>query len=117
MRRNEPHWLLNDQDGKAYAQALVNAMRHLPVGVPQKVTDFSALAFMVFNMESPRVLRSAQLAAQRRNPPRGPATVFQFHPAAPAPQASTETSGSPPPFPEGLGIDPAAEQGGPFPAA
>ena len=72
LRRQEPHWLLNDADAKRYGQALANALRHLPVKAAQKTIDFTVLAFIVFEMESPRIalsgLRSRQQKAQQAEP-------------------------------------------------
>lgn len=90
MRRNEPHWLLNDADAKAYATALKNALRHIPIRAAQKTIDFSMLAFMAFNFEMPRIYVSSQLAAQRRQGrTRGPAQVFQFNQKPPPPPGTT----------------------------
>jgi hypothetical protein len=99
MRRG-PHWLLNDQDAKAYGLALANALRHLPVTMAQKYVDFCALGIAVFAYEGPRVALDMQLRAQRGaaarpRPPSGPAQVFQFRAAAgpqpeqPPPQSPT----------------------------
>lgn len=102
MRRDEPHWLLNEVDAKRYGQALANALRHLPVKTTQKALDFSVLVFCVVEMETPRIYRSRQLAEERARPrPRGPAQVFQFHSPqppppqpqpAPAPQSQSQSS-------------------------
>jgi hypothetical protein len=93
MLRHEPHWQLHDQDARAYGQAVANAARHLSLGVTQKALDFTALAFTIINMETPRIGASMQLRHARRSgstpqqPPRGPAQVFEFtpRPAAPSP--------------------------------
>lgn len=83
MRRG-PHWLLNDQDAKAYGLALSNALRHLPVTMAQKYIDFSALGLAIFAYEGPRIGIDMQLKrerlAQRQpvQPARGPAQIFQF---------------------------------------
>ena len=97
MQRSEPHWLLSDEDSKRYGAALANALRHMPIKAAQKTIDYSTLVMVAFVMETPRIVRSAQLARQPKTPPRGPAQVFQFvNPGAntPAPAASTT---SPPP--------------------
>jgi hypothetical protein len=97
MKRNEPHWLLTEQDAKVYGTALANAMRHLPIGATQKALDFTALAICAFNMETPRVYASMRNQQQRRaqaaTPPPPGATVFQFRPP-PANGAAPEPSGS-----------------------
>jgi hypothetical protein len=109
MQRSESHWMLSDDDAKRYGQALANAARHMPVKVAQKYVDYSTLAMVVFVMETPRIVRSAQLARQPRTPPRGPAQVFQFvNPGANTPPQAATT---PPPSPaaEGSGLPPVAE--------
>jgi hypothetical protein len=100
FQRSEPHWLLNDDDAKKYGTALGNALRHLPISAAQKTVDFSALIFIAFAIETPRVVRSAQLARERSSPRRGSAQVFQFHPPSPAsspPAAPPETGAEAPP--------------------
>ena len=101
MQRNEPHWLLNDADAKRYGLALANAARHFPVKTTQKAIDMSALIFCVIQMETPRVVISRQLAAQRaRGPQRGPAQVFQFvnpNPPTPPPSATAPQATASPP--------------------
>lgn len=70
MRRNEPHWLLSEQDAKTYGAAIGNAMRHLPMNASQKALDFSALLFCAMHMETPRIyasVRNAHNARNRRN--------------------------------------------------
>lgn len=116
MQRSEPHWMLNDDDAKRYGQALANALRHMPVKVAQKYVDYSTLVMVAFIMETPRVVRSAQLARAPKQPQRGPAQVFQF--VQPQPQAQP----SPPPAAnatsptDGAGLPPIAE-GPPDPSA
>lgn len=86
--RRGPHWLLNDQDAKAYGIALSNAMRHLPITAAQKTIDFAALAVAVCAYEGPRIAVDMHIKAQRRAGPRpapGPAQVFQFRTPQPAP--------------------------------
>ncbi len=73
--------MLNDPDAARYAVAVSNAMRHLPITVAQKAVDYAAFVMVAFSIESPRVVRSAQMAqaAKGRPPgPRGPAQVFEF---------------------------------------
>jgi hypothetical protein len=101
MRLDQPHWMLNDPDAKAYGQALSNALRHIPIKVAQKSIDFFMLAVAIGQFEVPRMYLSAQIARARatqgrRGGPPGPggATVFQFKPP---PQ------GSPSPPPSGGG--------------
>ena len=105
MQRNEPHWLLSDADSLRYGQALANALRHMPIKAAQKTIDYSTFAMVAFVMETPRVVRSIQLArAPAPSTPRGPAQVFQFRspptPAAatspPSPQSAASGSGNPP---------------------
>jgi hypothetical protein len=98
FQRAEPHWLLSDDDAKRYGTALGNALRHLPIKAAQKTIDYTALVFVAFAIETPRIVRSTQLARQpARAPQRGPAQVFQFHnPNAQAPPAATSPpAGSP----------------------
>lgn len=95
MRRNEPHWLLNDADAKTYGAAIANAMRHLPIGATQKALDFTALMICVVNFESPRVYHSTVNARERRRQRSSPATpeppsatVYQFtQPNSPPPSS------------------------------
>lgn len=107
FQRSEPHWLINDDDSKRYGTALGNALRHLPIKVAQKSIDYGALVVVAFAIETPRIVRSMQLArAPAPSPSRGPAQVFQFHqpsqpssPATPPPVSPTAAAGSggPPP--------------------
>lgn len=83
MVKSQPHWLLDDADAKRYGQALQNALRHLPVQTSQKALDFSMLAFVALQIESPRVALSRQIA-RGGGPMRGPAQVFPF-PGGPIP--------------------------------
>ena len=114
MQRSEPHWLLSDADAQRYGAALANALRHMPIKAAQKTIDYSTLVMVAFVMETPRVVRSVQLARQAnapRQPQRGPAQVFQFHPPSqPSPTAATPppvsptaagSQGAPPDFAEG----------------
>jgi hypothetical protein len=99
-QRQEPHWLLNDDDSKKYGTALANALRHLPIKTAQKTVDYAALVMIAFVIETPRVVRSAQLARAPKAPPRGPAQVFQFHspsPANPPPAQGTASPAEPSP--------------------
>ena len=121
MQRSEPHWMLNDDDAKRYGQALANALRHMPIKAAQKTIDYSTLVMVAFVMETPRIVRSAQLARAPKPPQRGPAQVFQFVPnPAQAPQAPVQAA-SPPAAnatssPDGAGLPPIAE-GPPDPSA
>lgn len=93
------HWLLNDADAKRYSQALGNALRHMQIRAAQKTIDFSALVFVSFSIEAPRIMRSLQLARDSHLPPPRPsATVFQFTTPQGAASAATE---APPPMAEG----------------
>jgi hypothetical protein len=94
MQRNEPHWLLSDADAHRYGTALANALRHMPIKAAQKTIDYATFVMVAFVMETPRVVRSVQIARTPKQPPRGPAQVFQFHPPQPTPAAPT-TSASP----------------------
>jgi hypothetical protein len=94
MQRSEPHWLLSDADALRYGTALANALRHMPIKAAQKTIDYSTLAMVAFVMETPRVVRSVQLARAPKPPPRGPAQVFQFVQPSAAPT-------TPPPSPGG----------------
>jgi hypothetical protein len=96
LRRDEPHWLLSEADSKRYGQALANALRHFPINTTQKAIDFSVLAFCIFEMETPRVVRSIQLAKipphLRKQAQRGPAKIFEFTPqSSDAPQPNGPT--------------------------
>jgi hypothetical protein len=115
FQRSEPHWMLNDDDAKRYGTALGNALRHLPMRVAQKTVDYSALVFVAFAIETPRIVKSAQLAAEKRNPQprRAPAQVFQFvspasapSPASPPPPA--DPSATPAPASQGTAPPPPA---------
>jgi hypothetical protein len=111
MQRNEPHWLLSDDDAKRYGTALANALRHMPIKAAQKTIDYSTLAMVIFVMETPRIVRSAQLARAPKQPLRGPAQVYYPFAGNPNPQAPP----SPPPATaatsptDGAGLPPLAE--------
>lgn len=96
LRRNEPHWMLSEADSKRYGQALANALRHMPIHAAQKTIDFGVLAFMIFEIETPRIVRSAQLARmsphQRQAMQRGPAKIFEF--ASPPTSATPQSNGA-----------------------
>jgi hypothetical protein len=124
MQRQEPHWMLNDDDAKKYGQALANAMRHLPVKVAQKYIDYSTLCMVAFVIETPRVVRSAQLARAPKAAPRGPAQVFQFvnprpdlNPNAPPPPPTATPSPSPTSSATASGGEPPIADGPPDPTA
>lgn len=107
---------------------MANAARHFPLKATQKAIDVSAFVMAAFIIESPRIIRSAQLARQPRTPPRGPAQVFYpFAATGPAPQAAppsppgtppaaAATSSGPPPVDGGGPLPPIAE-GPPDPSA
>jgi hypothetical protein len=109
MTRSEPHWLINDADAKLYGTAFANAMRHFPVKVAQKSIDVATLIFVAFQIETPRLVMSRQLAAQRgARPNRGPAQVFQFRqPSQQSPATATQT----PPTAQGPGVEPPMAEG------
>lgn len=115
MQRNEPHWLLSDADSTRYGTALANALRHMPIKAAQKTIDYSTLVMVAFVMETPRIVRSAQLARQPKpSPNRGPAQVFQFvNPNAPASPTATAA----PPGPASAGAAPPIADGPPDPSA
>jgi hypothetical protein len=117
MQRSEPHWMLNDDDAKRYGTALANALRHMPIKAAQKTIDYSTLVMVAFVMETPRIVRSAQLARQPKpQPPRGPAQVFQFVPnPAQAPPSPPPAANATSPT-DGAGLPPIAE-GPPDPSA
>jgi hypothetical protein len=118
MQRSEPHWMLNDDDAKRYGAALANALRHMPIKAAQKTIDYSTLVMVAFVMETPRIVRSAQLARQPKAQPRGPAQVFQFVPnpaQAPVQAASPPAANATSPT-DGAGLPPIAE-GPPDPSA
>jgi len=123
--------MLTDPDAARYATAMANALRHLPIKAAQKAVDYAAFAMVAFSIETPRIVVSAQLAAQKkgqRPAPRGPAEIFQFTggpakaPGAP-PGGPSAANGSappkapeaaPPPFPqsaEGFGLAPEDGEG------
>jgi hypothetical protein len=108
MQRSEPHWMLSDDDAKRYGTALANALRHMPIKAAQKTIDYSTLVMVAFVMETPRIVRSAQLARQPKGPPRGPAQVFQFVPN-PAQAPSPPNPGATAVPTDGAGLPPLAE--------
>lgn len=111
MQRNEPHWMLSDDDAKRYGAALANALRHMPIKAAQKTIDYSTLVMVAFVMETPRVVRSVQLARAPAQPQRGPAQVFQFHSPAANPQPSQAAATSPPVGASGAGTPPIVAEG------
>ena len=117
MQRSEPHWMLSDDDAKRYGAALANALRHMPIKAAQKTIDYSTLAMVVFVMETPRIVRSAQLARQATAPrPRGPAQVYYPFAGQPTPGANTPTQAATTPTPsaaDGSGLPPIAAEGPP----
>lgn len=123
--RSEPHWLINDDDAKRYGQAMANAARHFPLKATQKAIDCGAFIMAAFVIESPRIIRSAQLARQPRQPPRGnpyAGTAQVYYPFAANPIPTPSPSPSPPPPAaavspnDGAGLPPIAE-GPPDPTA
>lgn len=94
--------MLNDADAKAYGQAVVNALRHIPVVVAQKYIDFAALFGAVVTHDVPRLTMDMRIAAERRSGRRpqyaNPAPVFQFGPR-PVPDQPREAA-APPPGPQ-----------------
>jgi hypothetical protein len=113
MQRNEPHWLLTDADARRYGVALSNALRHFPVRAAQKSLDFMVLAFIVFEMETPRLAKSAMLYRQTHEPLRPSATVYPFAtpqpPQPPRPSPGATSAASSPAFPAGLDLGMMAE--------
>lgn len=108
--RSEPHWLVNDDDARRYGQAMVNVARHYPLKATQKAIDIFALMMAGAAIETPRIIRSVQLAKAgpaRHEPPRGPAQVFKFTPN-PAQHPSPPAPASPPPAHEPPSQPPAA---------
>lgn len=104
LKRDEPHWLLNDADAKSYGQALSNALRHIPIAAAQKTLDFSMLVIVAWGHEIPRIYLSSQLAKARRASARQQAggQVFQFRqpqppPSTAAPPGSAPGLSNPPP--------------------
>jgi hypothetical protein len=97
LRRDEPHWLLNDGDAKVYGQAVSNALRHVPIKVAQKSLDFGMLFIVACQFEFPRIVLSTQMTRARgqRRSPGGPAQVFQFTRPPPPPPASPPGGASP----------------------
>lgn len=90
LRRDEPHWMLNDADARVYGQALQNALRHIPIQRAQKTLDFAMLVVAACQFEIPRIYMSNQITKARRQGVR-PAAVFPFRQPSPSP------AGSPPP--------------------
>jgi hypothetical protein len=84
MQRNEPHWMLSDADARRYGTALANALRHMPIKAAQKSLDYMVLAFVVFEMETPRIAKSMMLHRQAQQPARPQAVVYPFPSASPA---------------------------------
>ena len=100
--RSEPHWLINDPDAARYGQAMTNAARHFPVKAAQKTIDVATFLMAAAVIETPRFMRSIQLARAPKAPNRGPAQVFQFHPNPPSqPPAATTPAQSPAPGSQG----------------
>lgn len=96
-----PHWLLADDDAKAYALAINNVARHYDIAVAQKTIDITNLVGLVCFFEGTRLLMN------RKPPPpaRPAAQVFQFNPPPATPPAPPvgEVFGPPNPLPaEGL---------------
>jgi hypothetical protein len=116
MQRNEPHWLLSDDDAKRYGAALANALRHMPIRAAQKTIDYSTLVMVMFVMETPRIVRSIQIARTPKVSPRGPAQVFYpFAPVNPPPGANTPAAAAAttPPTGDGSGVSPPVAEGPP----
>ena len=97
--RQEPHWNLNEADARKLGTALGNALRHMPIKAAQKTIDYATLGFVLFVIETPRVIRSAQLARAPKQAPRAPAQVFQFVPNPPSPASPPPSSAPQPPQP------------------
>lgn len=106
-----PHWLLNDEDARNYANAVNNVARHYDVAVAQKTIDICNLLGLVCFYEGTRLFYSRSAAARPQPQTRQTASVvpiFQFAPpayppaqASPAPPAG-EVFGPPNPVaPEG----------------
>jgi hypothetical protein len=86
--------MLNDADAKRYGTALANALRHMPVRAAQKTIDFTVLAFVMFEMETPRITLSIARAraAKPQAQPQPQATVYPLNAEEPA--ATTGGDGS-----------------------
>jgi hypothetical protein len=99
-----PAWLMNDEDSKAYAVAVNNALRHHDIAVAQKTIDYCNLAALTLYFEGTRWMAMRQ--PQPRQPmSAGPAQIFQFATPPPAPTAAppvADVYGPSMPPPEGL---------------
>lgn len=81
---------LNEDEGKQYANAVQNVMRHYSVQATQKTIDWIALIGTLGLIYGPRAVAilNRQPPAPPKAKPRGPADVVQLHPNAPQrPQA------------------------------
>lgn len=107
-----PHWLLNDEDARNYANAVNNVARHYDVAVAQKTIDIANLIGLACFIEGTRLLYSRSPAARQASqaPQARPAgqvvPIFRFEnpypPApAPAPPATLPDELNPPQAPEG----------------
>lgn len=104
--------MLTDDDAKRYGAALANALRHMPIKAAQKTIDYSTLVMVAFVMETPRIVRSVQIARTPKPPQRGPAQVFQFvnpNPGAANPPSPAATATPASPTGDGAGLPPIAE--------
>jgi hypothetical protein len=76
-----PHWLLNDEDAKNYANAVNNVARHYDVAVAQKTIDICNLIGMACFIEGTRLLVSRHPPAQQQQRPSAQVVpIMQFDP-------------------------------------
>jgi hypothetical protein len=80
-----PHWLLNDEDAKNYANAVNNVARHYDVAVAQKTIDICNLIGMACFIEGTRLLVSRHpQKAQAQRPSAQVVPIVRFdHPPPP----------------------------------
>lgn len=106
-----PHWLLNDEDARLYANAVNNVARHYDVGAAQKTIDIANLIGLACFIEGTRLLVSrspaARQAAQQRPTTAQVVPIFQFDRAPSSPAMGF------PPAPASAASSPAAEVYGP----
>src|SRR5215469_16308537 len=75
-----PHWLLDDEDGKRYAQAVANVARHYDIEVAQKTVDWLNLLGIAAYIEGTRFLhgRMGQRQPQRPRQAGQVVPIFSF---------------------------------------
>lgn len=104
------HWLLNDDDAKAYALAVNNVARHYDIAVAQRTIDVVNLIGMVAWIEGTRFLVSRHGPPKQPQQPRGQVVPFmqfsspvtgQVHPTTVVPPTTPAPEPFGPPLPTG----------------